>query len=206
MKNTFLMFGSNMKAVITGASSAVGQIIIKNFDYDWIPIDRTHGVTLPRDLDKFISAIEDSRLFFNLASFDTIQSDLLALTWNTWNKQNSKVPQKIISFGSLVTEVDMQTILESNNWNYFDRKHEKSSYIAEKLLLNKTHLEYKDLHLKGSPANYCIPQSILIKFGNIFFKDDYSDEPYTNEEQILDVINYALKAKSYISDFEVRWD
>ena len=108
-----------MRAVITGASSEVGQIIMKHFDYDWIPIDRTHGITLPNDLDKFISAIESSTLFFNLASFDTIQSDLLALTWNTWNKQNAKVPQKIISFGSLVTEIDMQTILEMNNNSIF---------------------------------------------------------------------------------------
>jgi len=195
-----------MRAVITGASSEVGQIIMKNFDYDWIPIDRTHGITLPNDLDKFITAIESSTLFFNLASFDTIQSDLLALTWNTWNKQNAKVPQKIISFGSLVTEIDMQTILEMNNWTYFNRIREKSAYIAEKLLLNKTHLEYKDLHLKGYANDYCMPQSILIKFGNIMFKDIRSHEPYTNEEQLVDVVNYALNAKSYISDFEVRWD
>jgi hypothetical protein len=195
-----------MKAVITGASSEVGQIVMKNFDYDWIPIDRTHGVTLPDQICEFARAIDDATLFFNLASFATIQSDLLALTWNTWNNVKPATPRKIISFGSLVTEIDMQTILEMNNWTYFNRIREKSSYIAEKLLLNKTHLEYKDLHLKGMALDYCLPQSILVKFGNIMFKEIRSHEPYTNAEQLVDVIDYALNAKSYISDFEVRWD
>ena len=195
-----------MKAVITGASSKVGQIVMKNFDYDWIPIDRTHGVTLPDNICEFVRAVEDTTLFFNLANFSTIQSDLLALTWNTWNSKKPKSPRKIISFGSLVTEIDMQTILEMNDWTYFNRLREKSCYIAEKLLLNKTHLEYKDLHLKGWKNNYCLPQSILIKFGNILLKNIRSEEPYTDEEQLVDVVNYALHSKSYISDFEVRWD
>lgn len=195
-----------MRAVITGASSPVGQIVMENFDYDWIPIDRSHGVTLPDQICKFTKAIDESTLFFNIASFDTIQSDLLALAWNTWNNFKPNSPRKIINFGSLVTEIDMQTILEMNNWTYFNRMREKSSYIAEKLLLNKTHLEYKDLHLKGYDKDYCLPQSILIKFGNILFKDIRSHEPYTNEEQLIDVVNYALHSKSYISDFEVRWD
>ena len=195
-----------MRAVITGASSEIGKIIVDHYDYDWIPIDRTHGVTLPEDADKFISAIESSTLFFNLASFGTMQSDLLALTWNIWNTQKAKVPQKIISFGSLVTEMDMQTILHMNNYDYFYRKRENSQYIATKLLLNKTHEEYKDLHLKGFANDYMMPQSILIKFGNIMFKDVRQAEPYTNKEQLFDVVDYTLNAKSYISDFEVRWD
>jgi hypothetical protein len=195
-----------MRAVITGASSQVGQIIMKHFDYDWIPIDRTHGVTLPDDICEFVKAVEDTTLFFNLANFSTIQSDLLALTWNTWNSKQPDSPRKIINFGSLVTEIDMQTILEMNEWTYFNRIREKSVYIAEKLLLNKTHLEYKDLHLKGWESSYCLPQSILIKFGNILLKDIRSEEPYTNEQQLVEVVNYALSSKSYISDLEVRWD
>lgn len=193
-------------AVVTGASSEVGQLIINHFDYNWIFIDRTHGVTLPDDIQIFKNAIIDAHIFFNLANLGTLQTDLLAHTWNAWNNLRPDCPRKIINFGSLITEIDMQTILQMNNWSCFSRNRAKSNYLAEKLLLNKTHVEYKNLHLRGLHCDYCLPQSILIKFGNVLRKENRLHEPFTTGEELIEVVSYAINSKSYISDLEVRWN
>ena len=195
-----------MRAVITGASSEISKIIMDHFDYDWIPVSRTHGITLPDDIDKIMQGIKSSDLFFNIGQHGTTQSDLLALVWNTWNMQETSTPKKIISFGSLVTDMQLQTILEMNDFNYFNRQREKSEYIAEKLFLEKVHGEYKNLHLTGYQKSYCMPQSILIKLGNVMYKDIRSHEPYTSQEQLLEAVEYVINSKSYISDLELRWD
>jgi len=195
-----------MKAIITGASSDIGKLIVDHFDFDWVPVDRTHGITLPDDADMIKEAIRHSDLFFNIAQFDTIQSDLLAMVWNVWNMQENKTPKKIISFGSIVTEMSMQTILDLNDFDYFNRAREKSGYIAEKLLLNKTHDEYKNLHLTGYNKGYALPQSILIKLGNVLYKELRSHEPYTTAEQLLNAIDYVVNNETYISDLELRWN
>ena len=195
-----------MKAIITGASSDVGKIILEHFDFDWVPVDRTHGITLPDDADKIKEAIRHSELFFNIAQFGTIQTDLLAMVWNVWNMQETNIPKKIISFGSIVTEMPMQTILDMNDFNYFDRVREKSGYIAEKLLLNKVHDEYKNLHLQGYNKGYTLPQSILIKLGNVLYKKLRSHEPYTTPEQLINAIDFIVNNETYISDLELRWN
>lgn len=195
-----------MRAVITGGSSETGQILMENLDLDWVPVDRTHGYTLPDDADKLVELLKDADLFFNVANLGTLQSDFLALAWNTWNNMKPTTPKKIINFGSLISEIEMQTTLERSNFTYFDRPRERTGYKAEKLLLHKTHDEYKHLHLQGWANDYVMPQTILIKFGNILYKNIRSQEPFTSAEQLLDVVEYAINAKSYISDFEVRWD
>lgn len=194
------------RAVITGATSDVSKIIMNHFDFEWIPVSRTHGITLPDDIEKIMQGIRSSDIFFNIGQFGTIQSDLLGLVWNTWNMQETKTPKKIISFGSLVTDMQLQTILELNDFTYFNRTREKSGYIAEKLLLKKTHNEYKNLHLTGYRKEYCVPQSILINLGNVLYKDVRSHEPYTNEEQLIEAVDFVINSKSYISDIELRWD
>ena len=195
-----------MKAVITGASSQSGAILMENIDIDWVPIDRTHGYTLPDDVDRLIEHLVDADIFFNLASIGTLQSSLLSYVWDFWNKQQYQTPKKIISFGSLVTELDISDIVSINEDNHFDRPREKSSYIAEKLLLKKTHEDYKRLHYKGYENNYAMPQSILLQLGNIMYKTIRKDEPYTSAEELLEVVNFAISCKSYISEYEVRWN
>jgi len=195
-----------MKAVITGATSQSGQILMENIDLDWVPIDRTHGYTLPDDCDKLIEHLVDADIFFNLASIGTLQSSLLAYVWDFWNRQEYQTPKKIISFGSLVTELDVPDIVSINQNNFFDRPREKSSYIAEKLLLKKTHEDYKRLHYKGYENNYIMPQSILLQFGNIMYKNIRQDEPYTSAEELLEIVNFAISCKSYVSEYEVRWN
>lgn len=195
-----------MKAVITGASSQSGAILMENIDIDWVPIDRTHGYTLPDDVDRLIEHLVDADIFFNLASIGTLQSSLLSYVWDFWNKQQYQTPKKIISFGSLVTELDVSDIVSINENNHFDRPREKSSYIAEKLLLKKTHEDYKRLHYKGYENNYAMPQSILLQLGNIMYKTIRKDEPYTSAEELLEVVNFAISCKSYISEYEVRWN
>lgn len=195
-----------MKAIITGASSQSGAILMENIDIDWVPIDRTHGYTLPDDVDRLIEHLVDADIFFNLASIGTLQSSLLSYVWDFWNKQQYQTPKKIISFGSLVTELDVSDIVSINENNHFDRPREKSSYIAEKLLLKKTHEDYKRLHYKGYENNYAMPQSILLQLGNIMYKTIRKDEPYTSAEELLEVVNFAISCKSYISEYEVRWN
>lgn len=195
-----------MKAIITGASSQSGAILMENIDMDWVPIDRTHGYTLPDDVDRLIEHLVDADIFFNLASIGTLQSSLLSYVWDFWNKQQYQTPKKIISFGSLVTELDVSDIVSINENNHFDRPREKSSYIAEKLLLKKTHEDYKRLHYKGYENNYAMPQSILLQLGNIMYKTIRKDEPYTSAEELLEVVNFAISCKSYISEYEVRWN
>ena len=195
-----------MRAVITGASSDISKLIMDHFDYDWTPISRTHGIKLPDDIEKVMQGIKSADLFFNIGQHGTVQTDLLALVWNTWNMQETKKPKKIISFGSLVTDMHLQTILEMNDFTYFNRQREKSEYIAEKLMLEKVHNEYKNLHLTGYKKDYCLPQTILVKLGNVLYKDIRSHEPHTNEDQLLEVVDYVVNSKSYISDIEVRWD
>ena len=195
-----------MKAIITGASSQSGAILMENIDMDWVPIDRTHGYTLPDDVDRLIEHLVDAEIFFNLASIGTLQSSLLSYVWDFWNKQQYQTPKKIISFGSLVTELDISDIVSINENNHFDRPREKSSYIAEKLLLKKTHEDYKRLHYKGYENNYAMPQSILLQLGNIMYKTIRKHEPYTSAEELLEVVNFAISCKSYISEYEVRWN
>lgn len=195
-----------MKALITGSTSQSGAILMENIDMDWVPIDRTHGYTLPDDIDRLIEHLDDADIFFNLASLGTVQSSLLGYVWDFWNRQQYQTPKKIISFGSLVTELDVPDIVTLNNNNHFDRPREKSSYIAEKLLLKKTHEDYKRLHYKGYENNYVMPQSILLQFGNIMYKNIRKHEPYTSAEELLEVVNFAITCKSYVSEYEVRWN
>lgn len=195
-----------MKAVITGATSQSGQILMENIDIDWVPIDRTHGYTLPEDADKMLEHLDDADIFFNLASIGNLQSSLLAYVWDYWNKQKPNKPKKIISFGSLVTELDMSDIIDINENGYFDRPREGNQYISEKLLLKKTHKDYKRLHYKGYQNDWTMPQSILLQFGNIMYKSIRNQEPYTTAEELLEVVNFAISCKSYISEYEVRWN
>jgi len=127
-----------MKAIITGASSDIGKLIVDHFDFDWVPVDRTHGITLPDDADMIKEAIRHSDLFFNIAQFDTIQSDLLAMVWNVWNMQENKTPKKIISFGSIVTEMSMQTILDLNDFDYFNRARKEWIYCRKTFVKQNT--------------------------------------------------------------------
>ena len=53
-----------MKAIITGASSQSGAILMENIDMDWVPVDRTHGYTLPDDVDCLIEHLVDADIFF----------------------------------------------------------------------------------------------------------------------------------------------
>ena len=195
-----------MKAIITGASSQSGAILMENIDMDWVPVDRTHGYTLPDDVDRLIEHLVDADIFFNLASVGTLQSSLLAYVWDFWNRQQYQTPKKIISFGSLVTELDVPDIVSINQNSFFDRPREKSNYIAEKLLLKKTHEDYKRLHYKGYKNDYAMPQSILLQLGNIMYKTIRKHEPYTSAEELLEVVNFAISCKSYISEYEVRWN
>lgn len=195
-----------MKAIITGASSQSGAILMENIDMDWVPVDRTHGYTLPDDVDCLIEHLVDADIFFNLASVGTLQSSLLGYVWDFWNRQQYQTPKKIISFGSLVTELDVPDIVSINQNNFFDRPREKSNYIAEKLLLKKTHEDYKRLHYKGYENDYVMPQSILLQFGNIMYKSIRKEEPYTSAEELLEIVNFAISCKSYVSEYEVRWN
>lgn len=204
-----------MKAVITGSTSQSGQILMENIDLDWVPVDRTNGYTLPDDCDKLIEHLVDADIFFNLASIGTLQSSLLAYVWDFWNRQEPQTTKKIINFGSLVTELDIPNIVSINQNSFFDRPREKNNYIAEKLLLKKTHEDYKRLHLqqhiqihlhKDYENNYTIPQSILLQFGNIMYKSTRKEQPYTSAEELLEIVNFAISCKSYISEYEVRWN
>ena len=72
--------------------------------------------------------------------------------------------------------------------------------LSNKLLLEKLHNELS-LRQPFGPQ----PQSVLVRFANFGRKEGKrSNEPYTNEEQMIRLINFLLEVDTYISTIDFR--
>lgn len=185
-----------MKAVITGHSGEIGQTVKSIFpDYEWMDVGRSLGIDLSTDegIDNLLKLIEHADIFFNIANVGPNQGYILKKVFEIFLQQQTKKSKKIINFGSLITTLDS---------NF---KENTQNYICSKLYLEKVHKECCDQHIKGWQLNYAVPQSILLRFGNILEKKERQTQPYTNKDQLIEVVRYAVESKSYISDIDVRW-
>lgn len=192
---------------MTGATSDVGKVVYEHLAeaYEVTPISRSTGIDL-RYSEKsmqYIVGLYD--VFVNLANIDYFQGDALYQVYDVFEKQQTTHPKKIISFGSLVTELPMRIIVDSNK-SYYHREREQSEYIGQKLYLEKVHNECVQRHLAGYTNDYAMPQSVLLKLGNVFEKKERSHEPYTTKDQLLEVIDAVLLGSNYIPTLEVRWN
>lgn len=196
-----------MKILMTGATSDVGRVVFDHIasEHEVACISRSTGfdLTFPESNLEYI--VQDYDVFVNLANINYFQGDALYQVYDIFEKQQTNIPKKIISFGSLVTELPMRIIVDSNG-SYYNRSREQSEYIGQKLYLEKVHNECVQRHLAGYSNEYVMPQSILLKLGNVFEKKERSHEPYTTEEQLLEVIDAALMGTNYIPTVEVRWN
>ena len=185
-----------MKAVITGHSGEIGQIVKNIFpDYEWIDVGRSSDIDLRTDqgVNDLLKFSKYADIFFNIANVGPNQGYILKKVFEIFLKQKNKDPKKIINFGSLITTLDS---------NFQENKQD---YISSKLYLEKVHKECCDQHINGWQLDYAVPQSILIRFGHILEKEERGKQPYTNKDQLIEVVRYAVESKSYISDIDVRW-
>lgn len=196
-----------MRILMTGATSDVGRVVFDHIaqDHHVACISRSTGFDLRFPEKNLEYLVQDYDVFLNLANIDYFQGDALYQVYDVFEKQQTDTPKKIISFGSLVTELPMRIIVDSNN-AYYNRQREQSEYIGQKLYLEKVHNECVQRHLSGYSNDYAMPQSVLLKLGNVFEKKERSHEPYTTEAQLLEVIDSVLLGSNYIPTLEVRWN
>lgn len=192
---------------MTGATSDIGKVVYAHIaaTHQVTPISRSTGFDLrfpKQDLEHLMQAHD---VFLNLANIEYFQGDALYQAYDIFEQQRTPTPKKIISFGSLVTEMPMRMIVDSNG-SYYNRAREQSEYTGQKLYLEKVHNECVQRHFAGFMNDYAMPQSILLQLGNVFKKQERSHEPYTTESQLLEVIDTILIGSNYISTVELRWN
>lgn len=192
---------------MTGHTSDVGKVICNHLSkkYEVVCLSRSTGVDLTQNEKTVGYLISNCDIFFNLANVEYFQGDALFQMYDIFESQENQFAKKIISFGSLVTELPMRIIVDSNG-TYHNRTREQSEYIGQKLYLEKVHNECVQRHLAGYSNSYTMPQSILLKLGNVFKKEERSHEPYTSESQLLEVVDAVLTGNNYIPTIEVRWN
>jgi hypothetical protein len=98
-QNIFLIFGDNMKCIITGHSSGIGMALFIHYSkYGWHAhgMSRTNGYDISTDIDKIVEAAKGCDLFINNAYDGKHQ---LALT-----KALSTVVPKIVIMGAAITD------------------------------------------------------------------------------------------------------
>ena len=180
-----------MNILITGHTSPIGSVLYKHLinDHNVIGISRSTGYDLNCDIEKITELSLDYDCIINLANVGTTQTKLLYSINKHW-RENKKYG-KIISFGSLITEVNFK-LIENINADY--------DMIASKLLLEKCHKEISSVQPFGPQ-----PYSVLLRFANYGKKENFrSTEPYTKPDQLIQLIDEILHNNSYISTIDFR--
>lgn len=180
-----------MKILITGYTSPIGSVLTKELEKKHIivKVSRTTGYDLHKDLTRIVKISEEVDHFFNLANVGNSQIKLLDNVYTCWERLGK--PGKIISFGTLATSV---------TYDLLKKIPIDIDMLSHKLLLEKLHNELS-LRLPFGPQ----PQSVLVRFANYGRKDGKrSNEPYTNEEQMIRMINFLLDVDTYISTVDFR--
>jgi len=184
-----------MKLLITGHTSNVGSILAEHLvEYEIFGVSRQTGfdLTKPEDIKRVIELSIEYDHFINLANVNHAQSHLLYGVYNLW-KENSK-RGKIISFGSLITSASSHLI------NKLPVEYNMLDYVGQKLILEKIHNELCFEKPFGSQ-----PESILIRFANYGEKTGpRANEPYTTREQMIEVVDFALRSNTYVSTIDFR--
>lgn len=180
-----------MNILITGHTSPIGSVIYKHLSKDHYVtgISRSTDYDLNYDIEKITDLSVNYDCVINLANVGITQTKLLYSINKRW--QEKEKTGKIISFGSLITEVNFQ-LIENINADY--------NMIASKLLLEKCHKEITSKQPFGSQ-----PYSTLVRFANYGKKDGFrSTEPYTKPEQMIRLIDDILYTDTYISTIDFR--
>jgi hypothetical protein len=180
-----------MNILITGHTSPIGSVLYEHLsiDHKVKGISRSTGYDLNSNIEKITKLSLDYECVINLANVGTTQTKLLYAINKLWreNKKNGK----IISFGSLITEVNFK-LIENIDADY--------NMIASKLLLEKCHKEISSMQPFGPQ-----PYSVLIRFANYGKKQGFrSTEPYTKPEQIIQLIDEILYSNLYMSTIDFR--
>lgn len=124
----FLIFGDNVKIILTGASSAIGKLLFNHYNNQHIviPISRHYGwdLTLDSKQEELIELTSTADIFLNVAHINYLQGLLL-------ERSRAKVN---ISFSSLITKFSWQQMKQFNNFEY----------ISQKLFLEYVHKDLKN--------------------------------------------------------------
>ena len=179
------------KIIITGHTSPVGQILTEYFsrDYDVIGISRSTGYDLTKKSDRLnvIDLASNATHFINLANVGCSQTYILLGLYRRWANRTGK----IISFGSMAAELTLETLYDYSA---------SMEMIASKFLLERCHRELSIKQVFGIQ-----PESILIRFANYGKKEgSRSWEPYSNKDQMIEIIDNIMKSSSYISTIDFR--
>ena len=180
-----------MKILITGHTSPIGKVLFEHLskNHDITGISRSSGFDLYTDIEKIIELAAEADCVINLANVGTTQTKLLYSINKLWKEKNKT--GKIISFGSLITEVKFY-LIENIEADY--------DMIASKLLLEKCHKEITSEKPFGPQ-----PQSILLRLANYGKKEGFRDtEPYTSAEQMIKIVDDVLYSDTYISTIDFR--
>ena len=180
-----------MNILITGHTSSIGSVLYEHLSKNnyVTGISRATGYDLNYDTEKITDLSVNYDCFINLANVGTTQSKLLYSINKRWQDRNKQ--GKIISFGSLITEVNFQ-LIENIKADY--------DMIASKLLLEKCHKEITSTKPFGAQ-----PYSVLIRFANYGKKEGFrSTEPYTKPEQMIKIVDDILQTDTYISTIDFR--
>jgi len=181
-----------MNLLMTGHTSSVGRALCEFYkDHEIVGISRSSNFDLtdPADIEKVIALSLDCDHFINLANVGHSQCDLLYGVYRLWQENNK--PGKIISFGTLATAAPF-SLLKRIPVDMF--------MLGHKLSLEKIHAELS-IETPFGPQ----PQSVLIRFANYGMKTDKrSNEPYSTEKQMTEIVDFVLKSNTYISSLDFR--
>lgn len=182
-----------MKFIMTGHTSPIGSVLYKHLlkDHDVIGVSRQTGFDLTEfdTLKKVVELSVDADHFINLASINSIQSQLLLLIHDKWKKVNKS--GNIISFGTLGTKLDEKILKEINgNMQYFkDKQHLEA--IHNRLCIEDVFGEQ--------------PKSILIRILNYGEKSGArAGEPSCNADDIIRIFDFIVNEKMYVSSIDAR--
>lgn len=183
-----------MKTIlITGHTSRVGKVLVKDLEtiYSIIGISRTTGydLTTNHDINKVIDLASTVDHVLNLANVGISQTKLLQGIYDSWISQGKD--GKIISFSTLATSVSFELLKTISA---------DTQMIANKLALEKMHNELCLKKMFGKQ-----PRSTLLRFANFGERTgDRINEPYTTDQQMIEIVNFVLRSKTYISTIDFR--
>lgn len=175
-----------MKILLTGHTSSVGQTLSEHYkDHELIKVSRATGFDLTKEesLQQVVELAMDVDCFMNLANVGVSQSILLQRVHSMWTQSNHY--GKIISFGTHAPSIPFESLLTVSV---------DPQMVANKMLLEKIHNELKLKKVFGPQ-----PQTVLLRFANYG-----SNKPSTTEEQMIEIVDFILKSKTYISALDFR--
>lgn len=180
-----------MKILMTGHTSPIGSALYEHFKHQAHGCSRSndYDLTQMHDLEKITQLSLEYDHFLNLAHVGTAQTQLLNLIHKSWT--NNKKYGKIVSFGTLGTELPLKILQTFNT---------PMEYYKEKRTLEVVH---KRLSVEKPFGQQ--PQSILIRIGNYGVKTgERAGSPSCDSADIIRTVKYVLNESCYISSIDLR--